>query len=264
MSSGKKTTSSEPQIVLAPRPVRRVGWLHRRIDDRTVRLALALVGVAFLIVSSVVLWRETYGAAGDPALGVKGDPQRAAPWVLLGGVSVAWLSIVANIWLQRRQSRAQLTLDWLRTTKLDREYLQYAARFRSVIPVGAGPLDEAAANRLLTPQTSADRDLREAASFLLNFYELAAAALYREDLESDLMARTIRGTLVRLVIQCSPYIAARRRNNPRAFEHLIWLATEFVRDGDLPGGAQVLLGPATPTVRIDQPPRRARRPAQAS
>lgn len=264
MSAGKKTTSSEPEITLSPRPHRRGGWLHRRIDDRTVRLALAIAGALFLVVSSIVLWRETYGAVTDPALGLKGDPQRAAPWVLLGGVSVAWLSIVANIWLQRRQSRAQLTLDWLRTTKLDREYLQYAARFRSVIPVGAGPLDAAATRRMLTPETSADRDLREAASFLLNFYELAAAALYREDLDLDLMERTIRGTLVRLVIQCSPYIAARRRSNPRAFEHLIWLATEFVRPPDLPQGAPISLGPPTPTVRIDPPPPCAARSAQAT
>lgn len=272
MSAGKKTTSSDIDILLAPRPKRRRGRLNGRVEDGWVRLALVAGGALFAIASASVLWRETYGAVSDPALGVRGDPSRATPWVLLGGVIIAWLSIVANIWLQRRQSRAHLTLDWLRTTKLDREYLQYAAQFRAVIAVESGPVDAATAARMLKPATPADRSLRESASFLLNFYELAAAALYREDLEIDLMERTIRGTLVRLVIQCAPFIAARRRTNDRtndrtnarAFEHLIWLAAQFVNPNDLRGIPPPALGPPTPTVRIEPPLPTAPRAAHAT
>ncbi len=262
MSAGKKTTSSDFDILLAPSPKRRRSRLNGRVEDGWVRLALGAVGALFVMTSVIILSRETYGAVSDPALGVRAEPNLATPWLLLGGVTIAWLSIVANIWLQRRQSRAHLTLDWLRTTKLDREYLQYAAQFRAVIAVESGPVDAATAARMLKPATPADRSLREAASFLLNFYELAAAALYREDLEIDLMERTIRGTLVRLVVQCAPFIAARRRTNPRAFEHLIWLAAQFVRDNDLRDIPPPALGPPTPTARIEPPLRTAPRAAQ--
>ena len=97
MSVGKKTTLSEADILLSPSPQRRRSRLHRRVEDRTVRMVLGLAGAAFVAISSVVLWRETYGATENPAIGLAGESNKATPWVLLGGAMIAWLSIVANI-----------------------------------------------------------------------------------------------------------------------------------------------------------------------
>lgn len=168
-------------------------------------------------------------------------------FLILGSAMIAWASLLANIWLNRRQSRSQQTLEFLRTIRLDADYLRFASDFRDIARVQGQVLPPDAVSILTRARTASfnesEMKFRMAASFLLNFYEMVAVAAYRQDLDWDLLRRTSRGNIVRLVITCSPWIKHLRDapGGAKSLEHLVWFYRRFAVREDLPVNLQAEL-----------------------
>lgn len=191
-----------------------------RFSDDSVFLCLVAFGAIIFLASTVYLSSLEY----PPPVG----------WMILGGGALTWGSLLANVWLQRRHARAQHTIQLLQTVKLDHEYLSYAAQFRKILPTPRQIMDEAQLDKLKNPRTPEDTEFRNSVMFLLNFYEFVSAPAFRKDIDQDLLCRTIRGNIVRLVIQCSPWIKHIRKENNRtkSWEYLVWLFYEFCSEAD--------------------------------
>ncbi|MEM7176586.1 MAG: DUF4760 domain-containing protein [Pseudomonadota bacterium] len=199
----------------------------------TVGIMIILAMIAFVFVVQPVATREN----GNGVL-------------IICSAFIAWVSLLANVWLNRRQARAQQTLQLLSTVRLDREYLQFAKAFREILPTPGEVMPKHVLDLILNrqadgtprnaPFNESEKAFRQSASFLLNFYEMVAVATFRQDLDAHLLQRTIRGNVIRLVITCSPWIAHTRRpaGKDKAWEHLVWYYHNFALPSDLPEGLE--------------------------
>ncbi|MEM9011553.1 MAG: DUF4760 domain-containing protein [Pseudomonadota bacterium] len=204
--------------------------------DRLVLGGVFVAGVTALSVMAYVQYSQSPMSLHGSLI----QPRSSAPqtgWLVIGATFIAWISLLANIWLARRQSRTQHTIQLLLTTRLDREYLQFLKDYRSIAPSRRAPFTDAQME-ILNAGGAQGTELafQRATSFVLNFYEMLAAAAYREDLDIALLRKTIRGNVVHLVIQCSPYIRARREElgREKSWEHLVWLYRRFAEPSDIP------------------------------
>lgn len=140
--------------------------------------------------------------------------------------------------------------------RLDQQYLQFAREFREIITSPGTVMTDAQFALFKKPGNtgtsparalnSSEKAFVRATSFLLNFYEVVAVATFRHDLDRDLLKRTSRGNIVRLVITCSPLILEMRSREPDAktWEHLVWYYQTFARNDDLPPALLAELGSA--------------------
>ena len=206
------------------------------LSDKTLFLAAGIGGAVVFISELCFLIINVWQGTAVPI----------HAWLILGTTLIAWSSLMVTIWMNRRQARAQQTLQFLSTIRLDKEYLGFATAFRDILPQ-PGLVMPAEALELLTGKTtdgkprdkklnSSEEKFRKAASFLLNFYEVIAAGAYRGDYDHDLLRRTARGNIVRLVITCSEWIAIKRKRpgRQRVHEHLVWFYQTFATMDDLP------------------------------
>ncbi|MBY8977636.1 DUF4760 domain-containing protein [Rhodobacteraceae bacterium NNCM2] len=222
---------------------------HWFISDR--KIIFGVISVGILILSAMIVF---VFAVQPPEIRETGNGA-----LIIGSAFIAWISLLANVWLNRRQARAQQTLQLLSTVRLDREYLGFAKAFREILPGPGEVMPDAVLDLILkrqpdgtvrsTPFNESEKNFRQAASFLLNFYEMVAVATYRQDLDPHLLQRTIRGNVIRLVITCSPWIAHTRSKpgKDKSWEHLVWFYHRFALTSDLPAGvntpADLDLGP---------------------
>ena len=156
------------------------------------------------------------------------DPARAL--VIYFGICVAYLSVVASVYIQLRTSRIQATLQALQTLRTDREYLINAALVKQHMP-SKGELDEASVALFFlkppAPSKVDDPSFNDASSFVLNQYEFLAAATEMGVMDEELLRRTVRGAVVTLVEAYAPVIKRIRTKRPTVFDNLIWLYRRF-------------------------------------
>ncbi|MFY0634604.1 MAG: DUF4760 domain-containing protein [Vannielia sp.] len=155
-------------------------------------------------------------------------------WVLLGGVAVAAMAIFANAWIGWRSAAVAHALDTLQTLRTDREYLinAYVVRNRAM-PLGrALSSDQLAAFWDDSGKSSIDNpSFFDASRFLLNQYEFLAAGVRSGAIDYLIVRQTLRGTIIAIVNTYAAPIRKMRIENPRVFEHLLWL---YRRMRDMP------------------------------
>ena len=189
----------------------------------------------FAVAAGVLLW------ASLPYLSVEADAPKSNAPVLLGGVIVAFSSLIAATWTGWRSSRMQHTISALQSLRTDREYIIAGTIVkRRHAPTGAQISDDLLAE-LLNPRpdpgAAPDKPtFAESVDFILNQYEFLAVAVRNGVMDETMLRQTIRGSICGLVESFAPYLKARRQSNPQIGENLIWLYLRFTpkRSFDLP------------------------------
>ena len=68
---------------------------------------------------------------------------------------------------------------------------------------------------------------------LLNFYEFIALGVRLGDFDAPMLKLSVRGIMCNLVDDCRHLIGGIRVHSPLAYENLVWLYSQWRRDGAL-------------------------------
>jgi len=189
-----------------------------------------------------------------------GKDVTASSFAIVFGAFIAWIAIVANVWIQRFQDRRQTTMLIIQNTKLDTVFQERSSIVYRLVPKWGEPISDSLLYQLGTADDVGlkDPEKRAAIMFLLNFYEDLAIAVFVGSVDENHLRRSMRNAIVSTVQTFAPYIESRRHDeissivwdrpaNPRLWQHLIWLYDRF-RDEDRPRAA---LGPDSPPPRSE-------------
>ena len=184
-----------------------------------------------------------------------GKDVTASSFAIVFGAFIAWIAIVANVWIQRFQDRRQTTMLIIQNTKLDTVFQERSSIVYRLVPKWGEPISDGLLYQLGTADDEGlkDPEKRAAIMFLLNFYEDLAIAVFVGSVDENHLRRSMRNAIVSTVQTFAPYIESRRHAeispiiwgrpaNVRLWQHLIWLYDRF-RDEDRPRAA---LGPDSP------------------
>jgi len=154
---------------------------------------------------------------------------------ITAATATAAAGVVVALWTYKKTSEAariaqrkQHTITILFETRLS-DYFQTTNKLRKqVFPTDRDIYLE----DWKKARSSADVTQREGADALqqvLNYYEFLAVGIYQEDLDKELLEKTIRGIMCNLVDDARIMISELRENDPHSLEHLATLYEEWRR-----------------------------------
>ncbi|WP_282029941.1 DUF4760 domain-containing protein [Paracoccus marcusii] len=201
---------------------------------------LLLLGILAFLGSFVALNSVLPINSAEPKVSI--SETGVQTWVIFGSIVVAFMALMVTSYHHDRTQKIQNTLATLQTIRTDRDYLDRARVIKSVLNDDLSkPISTEVLMVLLNAKSSFDDcdncgnlhinsksiSFPEAVDFVLNQYEFIAGSARLGAADVQMISWAARSTILSLLNTFSPYIFMVRKDNPRIWANLVWLANEF-------------------------------------
>ena len=146
--------------------------------------------------------------------------------------AAASLTVVAtgwgvNAWVSHRNAVRQSTNNLLFARYSQAIFTESTHRFHSEF--GLSVEEKITTERMASLRKGTDDEKKsaEAASYLLNYFEFISNGVLSGDLDANIVKNIKRGTLCFFYDKAEPYILAVNKRNPKAFQALIKMRTNY-------------------------------------
>lgn len=149
------------------------------------------------------------------------------------GVCIGFIYVITMNWWRWKTSSTQQALLALQALRTNEIYLRSASIIRDKIGNDRTPLSQNAIDEILDKRASLDLQnpsFSDATYFVLNQYEFIAAAARLGAMDTELLENTVSSAVKHIAYIFAPLISKIRKQQPSAYENLVWLYREFTDD----------------------------------